>query len=95
MPKNQWVRRLPPAQVLRSRLLNNDTVVDPNCLAALGGGGCGIGYWGAPGGRCLRMAHYVTGAGGHRRGDRRGKGLMLPMLSQMASAWVGSPIRSC
>jgi len=35
---------------------------------------------GAPGRRCLRMADYVTGAGGHRRGDRRGKGLMLPML---------------
>ena len=25
----------------------------------------------APGGRCLRMAHYVKGAGGHPRGDRR------------------------
>ena len=33
---------------------------------------CGIGSWGAPGGRCLRMAHYVTGPAATRHGPAAG-----------------------
>src|SRR5215469_10695950 len=43
---------------------------------------CDIGSWGVPGGRCLRMADYVRGAGGHPGDDRR-RG--VPMLTSLYS----------
>ena len=56
---------------------------DPQAVARDLMESCGIGSWGFLEGRCLRIADYVRGAGGHPVGDRRRRGLMLTSMKRL------------